>query len=155
MTVRSASTARKRPEIAAILAGRLRARVVLSLLGAALLAAAMTGMSALPASAAPSTSVARASAAPSVAGNTVTLIFKNNGSHAYPCDGGSTFHTDLPNYVKMVYSNCHVRVWLHTHNNNTGYSGCVSPGPGRSEGVDDTIKFVNVYVSTNPTDCQF
>jgi hypothetical protein len=154
MTVRSISVARKRREIAAILTGRLRARVVLSLLGAALLAAGM-GMSASPASAstAPSAPVVRASGALPAAVNTVTLIFKNNSSHAYPCDGGSTFHTDLPNYVKMAYNNCNVRVWLHTHNNNTGYSGCMSPR--HSFTVDDSIKFVNVYVSTNTSNCQY
>jgi hypothetical protein len=147
MTVRNTSTARKRRRIAAILTamnGRLRARVVMSLLGAALLAAAGMGTSA---------SVARASGAPSAAVNTVLLIFTNNSSHAYPCDGGSTFHTDLPNHVKMAYNRCHVRVWLHTHNNNTGYSGCMSPRHNYT--VDGSIRFVNLYVSTNPSNCHY
>lgn len=158
MTVRSAPTARTRHKIAAILItmnGRLRSRVVLSLLGTVLLAAVGMGVFGSPAgaSAAPSASVARASAASPAATNYVTLIFTNNTSHAYPCDGGSTFHTDLPNYVKMAYNNCHVRVWLHTHNNNTGYSGCMSPRSNYT--VGDTIKFVNVYVSTNASNCQY
>jgi hypothetical protein len=92
-----------------------------------------------------------ASPASAATTNTVTLVFKNGTSHAYPCDGGSTFHTDLPNYVTTLNNNCTVRVWLHTNNNNTGYSACAS---GKHDfKVDDTIKFVNLYVSTNTALC--
>jgi hypothetical protein len=131
-------------------AGRHRARVVLSLLGAAFLAAG-TSFFASPASAAPIASVARTSATADT--NYVTLIFTNNTSHAYPCDGGSTFKADLPNHVKMAYNNCHVRVWLHTHANNTGYSGCMSPKSNYTVGT--TYTWVNVYVSTNASDCHY
>jgi len=56
-----------------------------------------------------------------------------------------------PNYIVSATNNCHVRVWLHTNNNNTGYSACMSPRHHYT--ADDTIRYVNVYVSTNTADC--
>jgi hypothetical protein len=154
--IETSSTVRARHEIIAIpiaMNSRPRAKVVLALLGAALLAVMGTALSASPTSASVTRSVSVARASATTTTNYVTLNFRNGNSHSYPCDGGSTFHTDLPNYIVSATNNCHVRVWLHTNNNNTGYSACMSPRHHYT--ADDTIRYVNVYVSTNTADCQY
>lgn len=117
----------------------------------ALLTGSGMAFAAAPASAMPAASMARAVGMPSVATNYVTLVFTNGTSHAYPCDGGSTFTTDFPNHVKTADNGCGVRVWLHTHSNNSGYSGCMSPHMNYSVGTSYT--FVNVYITTNASNC--
>lgn len=156
MVVENSSTARPRHEIIAILiamSGRPRAKVVLALLAAVLLAVMGAGLSASPTSASVTRPVSVARVSATTTTNYVTLNFRNGNSHSYPCDGGSTFHTDLPNYIVSATNNCHVRVWLHTNNNNTGYSACMSPRHHYT--ADDTIRYVNVYVSTNTANCQY
>ena len=128
-------------------------RATLLFAAMALLTGAGMGLSASPASAMSVASMVRTGATPSVDTNYVTLIFTNNTSHSYPCDGGSTFTTDFPNHVKTADNGCGVRVWLHTHSNNTGYSGCMNPNTDYSVGT--TYTFVNVYISTNASDCNY
>jgi hypothetical protein len=156
MTVQDSSANRTRRDDSITISTtstRPRAKIAAALSGAALLGFTGAGVSASPAGASVtrSVSVARANATSDT--NYVTLNFKNGTSHGYPCDGGSTFHTDMPNYIKSATNNCHVRVWLHTHNDNSGYSACMNPQ--HSYTADDTIKYVNVYVSTNASDCQY
>ncbi len=156
MTIHNSATTRAWHEITTALIATgsgPRVKLVFALLGTVLLAGAGVGLPAPSAGASVTRSVSAARTKATPETNYVTLNFKNGTSHGYPCDGGSTFHTDMPNYIKSASNNCHVRVWLHTHNDNSGYSACMSPQ--HSYTADDTVKYVNVYVSTNPDDCQY
>jgi hypothetical protein len=95
-------------------------------------------------SAAWSTTVANAQVRPNI--RTVTLDFRDGGSHQYNCTDGMYWNVNA--VVEEVHNGCTTRVWLHF---SSLPAFCISRVS--SSGAPNTEPAKNLYISSTSANC--